>query len=445
VAAVTGGIRYTDVGGGRVAYEVHGDGDLDLIYSPGLASHLDLTMEQPRYRRFIEGLQQYGRVIRFDRRGTGVSDPMPDDGEGWEQWADELAAILDDVGSRQAVLLATNDAGPAGILFAATQPERVHALVLFNTTARFLAAPGYEAGHTPETAELVIDVLRQTWGTEGSTDFLVPSMAADEPFRRWYARFQRGACPPSLMADNLARLFRMDARHVLPEVRCPTLVLHRASYAAAPPEHGRYLADHIPGALYRELPGADAMVYTEHASEIVAAIGELLGRAPQAAADDRVFTTVLFTDIVASTETAVALGDQGWRKLLDDHDGHAREAVAAHAGRVIKTTGDGILATFDAPTRAIGAARAVGDAARALGLDTRAGLHAGPVVVRSDGDIGGVAVNTAARVLARAGAGEVLVSRSIVDLVTADDVLFEGRGAHELKGLPGTHELFAVV
>jgi class 3 adenylate cyclase len=246
------------------------------------------------------------------------------------------------------------------------------------------------------------------------------------------------------MADNLARLFRMDGRHVLPEVRCPTLVLHRERYAAAPPEHGRYLAEHIPGAQYREVPGGDAMVYTEAGPEIIAAIGEFLGRTPQTAPDDRVFATVLFTDIVASTETAVALGDQGWRALLDDHDGHAREAVEAHGGRVIKTTGDGILATFEAPTRAIGCARAVRDGARALGIDTRAGLHAGPVVLRADGDIGGIAVNTAARVLARADAGEVLVSRSIVDLVTADDVGFEERGRHELKGLPGTHELFAV-
>jgi class 3 adenylate cyclase len=441
---VAGGIRFAMVDGARVAYEVHGEGDLDLIYAPGLASHLDLSMEQPRYRRFVENLQRYGRVIRFDRRGAGVSDPMPEGGEAWEQWADELAAILDDVGSERAVVLATNDAGPAGILFAATQPDRVQALVLFNTTARFLAAPDYEAGHTPETAELVVQVLRDTWGTEASTEYLVPSMAADEPFKRWYARFQRGACPPAVMADNLERLFRMDARHVLAEVRCPTLVLHRADYAAAGPEHGRYLAEHIPGAQYVELPGADAMVYTEAGPETIAAIGTFLGRSPQAVLDDRVFATVLFTDIVASTERAVELGDQSWHALLDDHDGRAREAVEAHAGTVIKTTGDGILATFEAPSRAIACALAVRDAARALGIDTRAGLHAGPVVQRLDGDIGGIAVHTAARVLGHADAGEVLVSRSIVDLVTSAEVAFDERGRHELKGLPGEHELFAV-
>ncbi len=429
-----------------MAFETHGEGDLDIVYSPGLASHLDLTMEQPRYRHYVEQLGAYGRVIRFDRRGTGVSDAVPSDcAESWEMWADDLSAVLDAVGSPQAVVLATNDAGPAGILFAATQPERTRALVLFNTTARFIAGPGYPEGHPPEAADFVVEVLRTVWGTEDSVPVLAPSLAADEPFRRWYARFQRAACPPAEMAENMARLFRMDARHVLPEVRCPTLVLHREAYGAAPPDQGRYLAAHIPNADFALLSGADAMIYTEGTDEILSRIGRFLGRAPQPVGGGSNFATVLFTDIVGSTDMAVEMGDQAWHALLDAHDVHLRDVVAAEGGLVIKTTGDGVLATFDSPTRAIRCALAVGPRVRELGVEVRAGLHAGPIVRRPDGDVAGVAVHIAARVLGIAEPGEVLVTAAVSDLLTADSIITTDRGRHLLKGIPDPQRVHAVV
>jgi len=438
------GVRYATVDSARVAYQTHGAGEIDIVYSPGLASHLDLTYEQPRYRRYIDALTRYGRVIRFDRRGAGISDPLPaETGESWEMWTEDLAGVLDDVGSRSVAIIATNDAGPAALLFAAVHPQRIHWLVLFNTTARFSAAPDYPQGHAPDTAEHVVAALRQTWGTEASVDFLAPSLAADQPFRRWYSRFQRAACSPAVMADNLARLFRMDARHILPEVQCPTLVLHRQGYAAVGIEHGCYIASRIPGAVFEELPGTDAPIYTEGTPAIIERIGRFLGRAPAPSTSSRTFATVLFTDIVGSTQRAIALGDEGWQSLLEAHDVEVRDAVQAHAGRVIKSTGDGILATFDAPSRAVRCAIAIHHRVGALDIDVRAGLHAGAVAVRDDGDISGVAVNVAARVVGRAGAGEVLASKSVVDLVTDDSIAFDDRGSHELKGIPDPQHLYS--
>lgn len=438
-------VRFTSVGDARVGYAVHGEGDLDIVYSPGLASHLDLTLEQPRYERYIESLMRYGRVICFDRRGAGVSDAVPSDAvESWEMWADDLAAVLEAVGSRRVAVIATHDAGAAGILFAATRPDVVQALVVFNTTARFLAASDYPEGHPPEVADLVTETLRNTWGTEASTDFLCPSLAADGQFRRWYARFQRGACSPGEMADSLARLLEMDARGVLPEVQCPTLVVHREDYAVVGPDHARAIARGIPAAELAIVPGADSPIYTQGTTEIVDRIGAFLGRTPSTPPDDRVFSTVLFTDIVSSTERAVSLGDGGWGRLLDAHDAAARDAIGRHGGRVIKGTGDGTLATFEAPTRALRCADELRRRVRELGIDVRAGLHAGPIVVRSDGDISGVAVNVAARVLGQAGDGGVVVSEAVLDLVTGGEFEFAEVGERTLKGLPGTWRLFGV-
>lgn len=440
---MTDEVRFTNVGPARVGYAVHGAGDLDIVYSPGLASHLDLSMEQPRYERYIETLMRYGRVIRFDRRGVGVSDAVPADaGESWEMWADDLAAVLEAAGSRRAVIIASNDAGAAGILFAATRPDLVEALILFNTTARFLAAPDYPEGHSPEVAELVVETLRTTWGSEAATDFLCPSLAADEPYRRWYARFQRGACSPGHMAESLSRLLEMDARRVLPEVQCPTLVVHREQYGVLTVDHARALARGIPRAELAVVPGADATIYSEGVGDIAELIGRFLGQTPMPPPDNRVFTTVLFTDIVSSTERAVSLGDDEWRRLLDSYDATARDAVSRQGGRVIKGTGDGTLATFEAPTRALRCAAELRGLLGELGIDIRAGIHTGPVVVRHDGDISGVAVNAAARVLGEAADGGVLVSEAVVDLVTGDEFEFAEVGERMLKGLPGTWRLF---
>jgi class 3 adenylate cyclase len=293
-------------------------------------------------------------------------------------------------------------------------------------------------------ADLVLETLRQAWGTETSTDLFAPSLAADEPFRRWYARFQRGACTPGEMATNMARILQMDARSVLPQVRCPTLVIHREGYTVLPEGQGRALADGIPGAEFLSVPGADAMLYTQGTADIVAKIGEFIGRAPRPSSDDRVFRTVLFTDIVSSTERAVEMGDADWNRLIVAHDDVAYEEVAKAGGRVIKGTGDGTLAIFEAPTRALRCVLDIKERAAELGIGVRGGLHAGPISQRTDGDISGLAVNAAARVLGLAEGEEVLVSDAVADLVTADEFRFSPWGERELKGLPGRWKILEV-
>lgn len=439
------GPQFATVEGSRVAYEVHGEDDLDIVYSPGLASHLDMTMEQPRYRHYIESLGRFGRVIRFDRRGTGISDPAPEErSESWEIWLDDLRAVLDAAGSEHTAILATNDAGGAAMLFAATFPERVRALVLFNTSAMFIQAPDYPAGHPAEVAPFIADGLRAIWGTEDSIGVLAPSLVADEPFRLWYSRFQRAASSPAAMAESMTRLMRMDARHVLAEIQCPTLVIHRTDYGTIPIEHGRYLAEHISTATFLEVAGADAPLYTQGMEPMVDAIGAFLGKSPHPEVDDRQFATVLFTDIVSSTERAAQVGDHAWHRLLDAHDSATQAAVRTCGGKFIKSTGDGILATFSSPSRAIECAQAINAGVLAVGLEVRVGLHAGPIVIRHDGDIGGLAVHAAARVMSKAGAGELWVSGSIVGLVTDPDIPFADRGSYELKGVPGQQQLFSL-
>jgi len=439
------GPEFASVNGARVAYETHGAGDLDIAYSPGVASHLDMAMELPRYRHFVDSLAHFGRVIRFDRRGTGISDPAPPgSGESWEVWADDLRAVLDATSSRETAIISTNDAGGAALLFAATHPERVRALVLFNTSAKFTRAPDYPEGHPPEVAQTVVDTVRSAWGTEESIELLAPSQVGDEPFRRWYPRFQRAAISPTAMAETMELVLRMDARHVLAEVQCPTLVIHRSGYGVIPPAQGEYIAAHIPGGTFLPVPGADAVLITDGLDTIVDAIGGFLGRSPAPETDDRLFATVLFTDIVSSTERAAALGDHAWHRMLDEHDAATRAAVRAYGGRFIKSTGDGVLATFDAPSRAIQCAHDIHVRVRDLGLEVRVGLHAGPILVRHDGDIGGLAVHAAARVMARAGAGQVWVSNSIAGLVTDSAFTFASRGLFDLKGVPGPQELFSV-
>lgn len=440
---MTDEIQFTQVGAARVGYAVHGEGELDIVYAPGLASHLDLTIEQPRYLRYIESLMRFGRVIRFDRRGAGVSDPVPANAyETWEMWVDDLAGVLEAVGSRRVAIIAANDVGSAAVMFAAMRPDLVQHLVLFNTSARFLVADDYPEGHPPEVGDLVLQALQGSWGTEASAELLAPSLAADEPFRRWYARFQRAACPPGEMVENVRRIMQFDSRKVLPEVRCPTLVLHRADYPVLPVEQGRALAAGITGAQFEVFPGADAPIYTQGMSDLVDRIGAFLGTPVSPASDDTCFRTVLFTDIVSSTERAVSLGDEAWRRLLDSHDGAAREAVQLHGGRVIKTTGDGLLAMFDGTTAALRCAEEIRAREHDLGIQVCAGVHAGPVSIRLDGDISGVAVNVAARVLGQASSGEVLVSEAVTGLVTGDEFEFADVGERPLKGLPGSWRIF---
>jgi class 3 adenylate cyclase len=435
--------RYAPLGADRIAYQVLGDGPLDLLYAPARGDSLDLRFDWPPLGDFLRRLASFSRLIMFDRRGAGASDPISYEGLSlWEQWADDVRAVLDAVGSERAAILGAGDVGPTAALFAATEPERTRALILFTTSARFMAAEDYPWGLPEEGLEEGMKHLEEMWGTEAPVDFLVPSMVGDTGFRRWYAKTCRSALSPRDAARYFALLYRMDVRLVLPSIRVPTLVMHRTDFLL-PVEQSRYLADHIPGATFVMVPGQDSTIYTAPTAEILAAIEEFLTGARPIVEPDRVLAAVLFTDIVGSTERAAVLGDRRWKELLRSHDTMARSIVEQHRGRLVKMTGDGVLATFDGPGRAIRCALALQEASRTLGIEIRAGLHTGEVELMDD-DIGGIGVHVAARVLHHARPGEVLASAAVPLLVAGSGIDFEDRGEHELKGVPGTWRLFAV-
>jgi class 3 adenylate cyclase/pimeloyl-ACP methyl ester carboxylesterase len=435
--------RYAWLGQDRIAYQVMGQGPPDLVVTSGSFTHVDTMWEDPAIALMQRRFASFSRLIRFDRLGTGASDPAPlDHLPPWESYAEELAAVLDEVGSERAALLVGLDAGSMAMYFAATKPERTSALILFNTTAKYLAADDYAIGIPRGSAEALLGQLDQLWGTEAMAQLTVPSRAGDERFRRWYAKLLRSTASPRAAQAFVRVMFEIDARPLLPLVQVPTLVLHSIGYPLVPIEHGRYLAEHIPDAKLIELPGSDGPLPWQ-AEIALDHIEEFLGNLRRPPVPTRVLSTVLFTDIVASTEQASRLGDQRWRQLLDVHDEAARRVVDEFQGRLVKTTGDGILATFDGPGRGIRCAAALSEELRGIGLQIRAGLHTGEVELR-DGDVGGIAVHLAARVMAAAGPGEVFTSRTVRDLVVGANITVEDRGPHALKGIEGTWQLFAV-
>jgi class 3 adenylate cyclase len=435
---------YARLGEDRIAYQVLGDGP-DLVVTLGAFGHVDLQWEDPATALFLRRLASFSRLILFDRRGTGASDPLPETLPApWEAYAEEVAAVMDAAGSPRAALMATTaEAGPMALFFAATRPERTSALVLGHASARYVAADDYPIGIPPERAEAIIARVEDTWGTAEPIVTAIPSRAGDERFRRWAARLQRSMASPRTVHTFLRALFEVDVRALLPLVQAPTLILHRREFALLPLAHGRYLAEHIPDARLVELPGADGPLTWETPELILGHIEEFLTGVRGAAPASRVLATVLFTDIVASTERATELGDRRWRELLEVHDDLGRRLVEQWGGRVVKTTGDGLLATFEGPGRAIGCAAALREQLGDVDLRIRAGLHAGEVEVRGD-DIGGIAVHIAARILAEAGPGEILVSRTVRDLVAGSDRGLADRGTRRLKGVDGDWQLFAV-
>jgi class 3 adenylate cyclase len=436
--------RYAWLGQDRIAYQVLGQGPPDLVVTPGSFTHVDTMWEDPAAALMYRRLASFSRLIRFDRVGTGASDPAPlDHLPPWESYAEELAAVLDEVGSERAAILVSTDAGSMAMYFAATKPERTSALILFNTTARVLAADDYSIGMPREVAEVLLGQLDQLWGTEEMAQFVAPSRADDERFRRWIAKAARSAASPRAARAFLGVMFEIDARPLLPLIHAPTLVLHRTGYPILPIEHGRYLAEHIPDAKLIELPGADATLPHQTADVVLNYVEELLGTLRRPPAPTRVLSTVLFTDVVASTEEAGRLGDRRWRELLNVHDDLARRLVEEFGGQLVKTTGDGILATFDGPGRGIRCAAALRDELRGIGLQIRAGLHTGEVEQRDD-DIGGIAVHLAARVMAAAGSSEILISRTVRDLIAGANITVEDRGPHTLKGIDEPWQLFAI-
>jgi class 3 adenylate cyclase len=435
---------YARLGDDRVAYQVLGEGP-DLVATMGAFGHVDLMWEDPGVALFLRRLASFSRLITFDRRGTGASDPLPEHlPPPWEAYADEVTAVMDAAGSRQAALMATTaEAGPLALFFAATRPDRTTALILANASARYLAADGYPIGLPPERAEAIVARVEETWGTGDRVADGIPSRAGDERFRRWMARMQRSIASPRTVRTFLRAMFEVDMRPLLHLVQAPTLVLHRRDFAPLPIEHGRYLAEHLPNARLVELPGADGPLTWEAPEVTLGHIEEFLTGVRRTVPSTRVLATVLFTDIVASTERASQLGDRRWRELLEVHDDLGRRLVEQEGGRVVKTTGDGLLATFDGPGRAIACALVLRDQLGEIDLRIRAGLHAGEVELRGD-DVGGIAVHLAARIMAEAGPGEVLVSRTVRDLVAGSGRTLTDRGTRRLKGVEGDWQLFAV-
>ena len=375
-----------------------------------------------------------GRLIFFDQPGIGASDPAPSGAlPTLESWADSITAVLDDLGSREAVLVAVGGALHSA-LFAATHPSRATALVVLEGYAH----PLTEAHGGPPTEEAAA-----MWGTGELHHFLNPDMPWNEEIRATWARMERLAASPGTVASMMPLVTGMDVRALLPAIRVPTLVVHHTDDAAIPPEWGKYVADHISGAKYVELPGRNWYHFVEPWRASFQEIAEFLTGQQPDVADDRVLATVLFTDIVDSTRRAAEMGDRDWHALLDAHDAVVRSQLARFRGREVNTSGDGFLAMFDGPQRAIRCAMAIRDAVQALGIEVRAGLHTGECEVRGD-DIGGIAVHIGARVSALAGPNDVLVSSTLRDLVIGSGLEFEERGAHELKGVPGEWRLFMV-
>lgn len=440
--------RYaTGPNGARVAYQTIGDGPRDVLLNTNWLSSIDLMWDEPRYEHCLRRLASHGRLILFDKRGTGASDPL-DVRDGafdvslLEQATEDMLVVLDAVESTSATLVGADTGGVAAIIFAATHPERVDALVLQDTCARFNVSDDYPWGLDAAEVTAIIDAVRESWGTGIALAALAPSLEEDPSTLRWCARYERLSVPPATMIVQFEDAAQIDVRAVLPLVRMPTLVLSHDASAFIPVGQGRYLADHIPQARHVELDGSDIWLFSD--PRLADEISSFLGEPPSYAdEDDRVLAAVLFTDLVSSTVQLAELGDRRWKELLETHDRVLARAVSDHRGRLVDRAGDGMLATFDGPARAVRCATAIGTELRKLGLEMRAGVHAGEIELRSDG-VAGMAVHLAARVMAKASAGEVVVSRTVRDLTVGSGLNFQDRGVHELKGIPGTWQLFVL-
>jgi pimeloyl-ACP methyl ester carboxylesterase len=433
--------RYARCGDLSIAYQVFGDGPRDLVIVPGWLSHIELFWNDPGYHRFMQGLADFARVITYDKRGTGLSDPIGA-APSLDERMDDVRAVLDAAGSQRAALFGISEGGPISALFAASHPESTEALIVYGSVVcgpYDAEAPGAEGWRA--LFEHILGTLDR-WGEGETIGWAAPS--ADTPMgRRMTGLVERAAMSPAMARANMAaNLEKIDVRPILPSVRVPTLVLHRSG-DPIPIEGGRYYADHIPEARLVELEGSDHSPFVGDVDAIVGEIEEFLTGARAAHATDRVLATVLFTDIVGSTERAAELGDSAWRALLQSHDESVRRQLGAHGGREVKHTGDGFLATFAGPARAVRCASTIASELAQLGISVRAGLHTGECEQRGD-DVGGLAVHIGARIGALAGPGEVLVSGTLRDLVLGSGIEFSDRGVHELKGVPGDWRLFAV-
>lgn len=437
--------RYARSDDVNVAYQVVGEGPLDLVYVPGWVSNVDVMWEEPSYARFLRRLASFARLIVFDKRGTGLSDPVPLDRlPTLEERMDDVRAVMDAAGSERAALLGHSEGGNMSILFAATYPERTTALVLVGCYAKRIRSEDYPWAPARADRTREIEETEHDWATPGYGAKLAPSLAADVAFSRWLGRYLRLSASPRAAAALLRMNSEIDVRDVLPAIRVPTLLLYRTGDTDVRVEEGRWIASRIAGARFVELPGADHLMWVGEQAAMLDEIEAFLTGVRRGPEVDRVLATVLFTDIVGSTELASGLGDRGWRDLLDRHDQIVRHELAAWRGREIDTAGDGFLATFDGPARAIRCAFAVGSGLRPLGIRIRAGIHTGEVELAGD-RVRGIAVHIGSRIAAMAGPDEILVSGTVRDLVHGSGLPFEDRGDHELKGLPGRWRVYAAV
>jgi class 3 adenylate cyclase len=436
-------IDYVKSGDVWVAYGVMGEGPIDLVFSPPYISNLLVVSEWPPIAAALERVASFARLIMLDKRGTGLSDARTST-DTFEDAMDDIRAVQDAVSSKRASVCGCAEGGALSALFAATYPERTSSLILVDTYARRARAPDYPFGIPPEMQAQIIETFERDWGRRPiGVAATTPNLVGDERFRAFWLRAQRLGASRSAAASWARWTMQVDIRHVLPVIQVPTLVLHGSGARDVTVENGRYLAEHIPGARLVELSGDDSLFWTGR-GDLVEEIEEFVTGARRVVEPDRVLATVLFTDIVGSTERAATLGDRRWHELLDEHDRALREELERHRGREVKFTGDGILATFDGPARAIRCALAMSAAARSLGIEIRAGLHSGECEVRGE-DVGGMAVHIGARVATHAGPSEVLVSSTVKDLVIGSGIEFEDRGARALKGVPGEWRLFSVL
>ena len=436
--------RYAKSAGLYIGYQVLGHGPPDVALFDQWYSNVDLQWQLKPLARFIERIASFSRLITLDKRGTGISDPVSlRDLPTLEEWMDDIRAVIDAVGCERVALLSGAGASYTALLFAATYPERTSALILIDGYARVTRTDDYPIGRTLEQSVAQIERMRESWGTGVLLDVMAPAVARDPEIRRSYSLYERQSASPSTAAAMLRVLYESDVRRILPAIRVPTLVLTHADATRIEPAHGRYVADHVAGARYVQLPGTSNFPWAADQDAIFAEVQEFLTGVRPAPPEDRVLATVLFTDIVGSTERAASLGDRRWRELVQAHEAVVRAQLERFRGREIRTEGDGFLATFDGPARAIRCALAAREALRPLAVEIRAGLHTGEIELMGTRDIGGIAVHIGARVAALAQPGEVLVSSTVKDLVVGSGIAFQDRGAHPLKGVPGTWQVFA--
>ena len=433
--------RYALSGDVHLAYQVIGDGPRDVVLVLDWASHLEALWEQGFVQEFVYALTRFARVLWFDMRGIGLSDRVADEAVAAEEWMEDVGAVMDAAGSERATILAHGHAAQMALLFAATHSDRLESLVLLNGFARLSRADDYPAGMPDHIRDSVLDGIEEHWGTGAMATLLAPSIASLPGVREWYGRVERNAAGPGTALAKMRAIFELDVREVLPLVAAPTLVVQNRNDLFVRAGHGRYLAEHIPGARLLERESADHWPLPD--PDLFGAIEEFVTGSRSAAEDaDRVLATVLFVDVAGSTERVSELGDRRWRALLDRFEETVQRALDAHRGELMNTAGDGVLATFDGPARAIRCAWQIRDAVRQNGLDVRCGLHTGEVT-RRNGDVAGMTVHIGARVSSVADPGEVLVTRTVRDLVAGSGIVFDERGDHALKGVTEQWALYA--